>query len=91
MNLNLLEIEVRPIMRQSFKCLSYYYCFIMLMVKWVCHITAHVNGEEFYENRRDLLTPRMFSVWDFVVGIFDRKAILHRVLGTFIPQLSVSM
>ena len=31
------------------------------------------------------LTPRMFPVWDFVVGIFARKALLNmrRVLSTF--------
>ena len=30
------------------------------------------------------LTPRMFHVWDFVVGIFARKALLNsdRVLST---------
>ena len=31
------------------------------------------------------LTPRMFPVWDFVVGIFARKALLNmgQVLSTF--------
>ena len=30
------------------------------------------------------LTPRMFQVWDFVIGIFARKAVLNsgRVLST---------
>ena len=35
------------------------------------------------------LTPRMFSVWDFVAGIFARKALLN--MGTFNPQLLVSI
>ena len=37
------------------------------------------------------LTPRMSPVYDFVVGIFARKALLNMGAGTLNPQLQISI
>ena len=44
------------------------------------HLIALLTSQSF----QILLTARMFPVWDFVVGIFARKALLNsgRVLST---------
>ena len=54
----------------------------------VTHLIALLTPQWF----QILLTPRMFPVWDFVVGIFDRKVLIN--MGwreTFNPQLLVSI
>ena len=47
---------------------------------------AVLAGDKLELEVRIPLTPRMFPVWDFVVGIFARKALLN--MGRVLSNLS---